>query len=310
MTYTFLRYSSYLQEKYGGPVYRVPVDAGLGCPHRWEQFGIGGCRFCGESAGRASFVAPGDSISEQISKGIGFLRRRYKANRFLLYFQAYSGTYGDTATLRKFYDPALAEEAFSELVVSTRPDCIDGSVAELLSTYRTRERDVWVELGLQSANEETLARINRRHGLAEFEAAVDLLRAAGVKIAVHVMFGLPGEGLSECLSTIRYLNRFRPEGIKIHNVHVTSDAALSHDYRAGEITVPSAERHLGYVVEALQLLPPDTVIMRLTCDSDPGIRLAPRRFLEKQRFYREVEDRLRALGVAQGSRYHEVQQCR
>lgn len=310
MTGSFLRYSSYLKEKYGGPVYRVPVDAGLGCPHRWDQFGIGGCRFCGESAGRAAFVAPGDSISQQISKGTQFLRRRYKADRFILYFQAYSGTHGDIATLRELYDTALGEEAFEELIVSTRPDCIDESVAELLSSYRTRERDVWVELGLQSANEETLTRVNRRHGLAEFEAAVRLLRSAGAKIAVHVMFGLPGEGLSDCLATVSYLNRFRPEGIKIHNVHVTSDAALSHDYRAGEVTVPSSERHLNYVVEALQLLPRDTVIMRLTCDSDPGTRLAPKRFLEKQHFYREVEDRLRALGVAQGSRYHEVQQCR
>jgi hypothetical protein len=306
----FLRYSSYLQEKYGGPVYRVPVDAGLGCPHRWDQFGIGGCRFCGESAGRAAFVAPSDTIPQQISKGSGFLRRRYKANRFILYFQAYSGTHGDISSLRHLYDSALAEEDFAELIVSTRPDCIDESVAELLSSYRTRDRDVWVELGLQSAKEETLERINRRHGLAEFEAAVNLLRSAGVKLAVHVMFGLPGEGLSDCLDTIAYVNRFRPEGIKIHNVHVTSDAALSHDFLAGEVTVPSSERHLDYVVEALQLLPPDTVIMRLTCDSDPGTRLAPKRFLEKQKFYRKVEDRLRALGVAQGSRYHEVQQCR
>lgn len=301
----FLRYSTYLRSKYGGPVYRVPVDAGFGCPHRSDDARGSGCRYCGATAGRASFVDPAESLAGQIAKGTEFLRRRYKAQQFLLYFQAYSGTHGDLEGLRTLYDEGLSAAPFRELVVSTRPDCVDPGVADLLASYRKTGLDVWVELGLQSANEDTLHRVNRRHGLAEFEEAFALLRRAEIKIAVHVMFGLPGEGLDECLSTVSYLNRFHPEGIKIHNVHVTADAALAHDFYAGEITVPSMDRHLGYVVEALQLLPKDVIIMRLTCDSDPRIRLAPKRQVEKQQFYRDVEARLEALGASQGSRYHE-----
>lgn len=306
----FLRYSTYLRSKYGGPVYRVPVDAGFGCPHRIDGLSGSGCRYCGATAGRAAFVDPAESLAGQIAKGTGFLRRRYKAEQFLLYFQAYSGTHGDVERLRKLYDEGLSAAPFRELVVSTRPDCLDPAVVDLLSSYRTDNREVWVELGLQSADENTLRRVNRRHGLAEFEESFVLLRRAGIKVAVHVMFGLPGEGMEECLSTVSYLNRFHPEGIKIHNVHVTADAALAHDYYAGEVTVPSRERHLAYVVEALQLLPEDVIIMRLTCDSDPQIRLAPKRLIEKQQFYRDVEARLEALGAFQGSRYHEEQQCK
>ncbi len=305
MSSPFRRYSTYLREKYGSPVYRVPVDAGFGCPHRPDDGPGSGCRFCGATAGRAAFVDPTESLAAQIAKGTEFLRRRYKAEHFLLYFQAYSGTHGDPEHLKKLYDQGLAAAPFRELVVSTRPDCVDSGIVDLLSSYQQADREVWVELGLQSAKEDTLRRINRRHGRREFEDAFGLLRRAGIKVAVHVMFGLPGEGLNDCLSTVSYLNRFHPEGIKIHNVHVTADAALAHDFRAGEVTVPSRERHLGYVVEALQLLPRDVIIMRLTCDGDADLRLAPKGLIEKQQFYRDVEARLEALGASQGSRYYE-----
>ncbi len=299
----FFRYSAYLRDRYGARVYRVPVDAGLGCPHRSSELYPCGCRYCGAGAGRASFVNPAASIEDQIEAGISFLSMRYDATEFLLYFQAYSGTHGSVEHLKRLYDAALARADFRELVVSTRPDCIDSSVVALLASYRSPQREVWVELGLQSSREETLRRINRRHGIREFEEAFGLLRDAGLRIAVHVMFGLPGEGLQECLQTVSYLGHFRPDGIKIHNVHVTSDAALAHDFLAGEVSVPSREKHLGYVVEALQLLPADVVVMRLTCDSDSAVRLAPREQIEKQKFYRDVESRLEALGARQGSRY-------
>jgi hypothetical protein len=219
---------------------------------------------------------------------------------FLLYFQAFSNTYADPHTLRRLYDYGLSLADFRELIVSTRPDCVDDARASLLASYRTSRRDVWVELGLQSGNDDTLERIHRGHTVAQFNSAYTMLKERGVKVAVHLVYGLPGEGLAEVRRTVAYVARLRPDGVKIHNLHVPYDTPLFHELLLGELTVPSPERHLRYVVETLPMLPRDTLIMRLTCDTPANRLAAPRRFWEKSRFYQEVAAGLRRRGAEQG----------
>lgn len=302
----FRSYSRYLRERYGERAYRVSVDAGFSCPHRDRRTDGTGCTFCECTGSRAPYLGDAGRLDEQVAGSIRFLTRRYRARVFLLYFQAFSNTYADPQTLRRLYDHGLGLADFRELIVSTRPDCVDVPRADLLASYRTARRDVWVELGLQSANDETLARIRREHTAEQFDSAYTILKERGVKVAVHLVYGLPGEGLAEIRRTVRHVARLAPDGLKIHNLHVPYHAPVFDELLQGELTVPSPERHLRYVAETLPLLPPDTVIMRLTCDTPAERLAAPRRFWGKSRFYQETAALLRRRGERQGSRRHQL----
>jgi hypothetical protein len=177
---------------------------------------------------------------------------------------------------------------------------VDPEIVDVLASFRSQVEDVWVELGLQSSHEETLKRIRRGHGRTEFERGFSLLRSRKLKIAVHLIFGLPGEGWEEIRKTIRYIARFRPDGIKIHNLHIPFQAPLFQEFLLGELSIPCAERHLQYVVRALELLPPETLIMRFTCDT-PKDRLAfPRTFPDKATFLACLSQKLAEQDTWQG----------
>ena len=294
-------YGSYLQERYGERAFRVAVDAGFSCPNRGTDRNRPGCLYCEGTGSRAPYLGDRESLREQVDAGIRFLRHRYRARTFLLYFQAFSSTFAPVGTLKDIYDRTLAFADFRELIVSTRPDCIDAERADLLASYRTPERDVWVELGLQSACDETLRRIRRGHGVAEFLSAFRQLRERGIRIAVHLIFGLPGEGRREILETVRLVASLVPDGVKIHNLHVPADTPLHRELLSGEITVPSPQRHLSYTADALELLPRQTVVMRLTCDTPAGRRVLPQRFWDKQEFARRLDRELELRGSFQGS---------
>lgn len=313
---TFLSYAAYLRHKYGRAVYRVSVDAGFSCPNRGPQRSAPGCLYCDERGSRAPYQGSADSapgqreaggridwrqdLRGQIDSGRRFLRSRYGADLYILYFQAFSGTYAPVAKLRRIYDFALGCAHFQELAVSTRPDCIDAARAELLASYRKDDFDVWVELGLQSANETSLRRVNRGHTVEDFDRAFRLCRSAGLKVAVHLIFGLPGEGIAEIRRTIDYLAGLRPEGVKIHNLHIPTGCPLYSEYLSGELSVPCAARHLEYTIHALERLPRDTVIMRLTCDTPEALLAAPRPFPAKARFLSRLREQMDSRGTWQG----------
>ncbi len=173
----FLSYSDYLKNRYGKTVYRVGVDGGFSCPNRKNGRPDHGCSFCGAFGARSAYLGDTEQlIGDQIKKSIGFLKRRYKAEEFILYFQAYSSTFGKIEEIKKVYDYGLSLGNFKELVVSTRPDCITDEICELLTSYRSKDFDVWVELGLQSSNDSTLDRINRGHSYSDFVNAYSILK--------------------------------------------------------------------------------------------------------------------------------------
>jgi hypothetical protein len=203
-------------------------------------------------------------------------------------------------TLHAIYDFALSCTPFRELAVSTRPDCIDAPRAELLASYRKKDFDVWVELGLQSANERSLLRINRGHTVEDFDRAFRLCRSLGLKLTVHLIFGLPGEGMEEIRRTIDYVAGLNPEGVKIHNLHIPTGCPLYSEYLSGELSVPCADRHLEYTIQALERLPRDTVVMRLTCDTPEALLAAPRPFPAKSRFLSRLREEMNDRGAWQG----------
>ncbi len=311
----FLSYGRYLRQKYGEPTYRIGVDGGFSCPNRGCDRKTGGCSFCDEFGSQAAYQRDWsdtgilslderlDSVKKQISAGTVFLKKRYAAKSFILYYQAFSSTFGRVSDLQRIYDAGLKTMDFRELVVSTRPDCVNRETAALLGGYRNDGFDVWVELGLQSAADATLERIGRGHTVEQFDNAVGLLREHGIRVAAHVIFGLPGEGMTEILNTIEHVAAHSIDGIKIHDLHLPRNSRLLREYLLGEIALPAPGRHLEYTIAALERLPSDTVVMRLTCDTPVHSRALPINPIRKGVFINLVRNEMAKRGTYQGRLY-------
>ena len=313
----FTAYGPYLKNRYGASAFRVGIDGGFSCPNRLNGRKSPGCSYCDAFGARAMYQRTEGELSDDVSedikadiaeqteKAVRFLKKRYKAELFLLYFQAFSNTYGNTRMLKSVYDYALSLQDYRELIVSTRPDCIDEERAELLASYREQGLDVWVELGLQSSSNETLKLINRGHTVEDFLSAYNLLREYKIKIAVHLIFGLPGEGIEQISETCRLTASLKPEGVKFHNLHIPYNSEMYKDYTKGLVNVPTVEEHLEYVIKAIELMPESTVIMRLTCDSQESERAAPRDFIKKTEFYNLLRREMEKRGTFQGRLFKE-----
>jgi radical SAM protein (TIGR01212 family) len=243
------------------------------------------------------------TLSRQVEQAMGFLQRRYAAEAFILFFQAFSNTNAPVAVLQRVYDEGLDLAPFRGLSVATRPDCIDEEKADLLSSYKGRGLDVWVELGLQTSSEATLERIGRGHTVDQFVTAYRILKSRGLKVAVHLIFGLPGESLPEILETIQFVAALEADGVKIHNIHVPAGTVLAREYAMGEFTPPGPDSHIEYVIAAIERLPRQTVIMRLLCETPEERLLAPRSFPVKQQFNDQLAAAMRGRGAFQGRLY-------
>lgn len=240
---------------------------------------------------------------------MAFARRRYGARLFFPYFQAFSSTYAPVEELEARYDAAIgaveaeAPGSVRGLVVSTRPDCIDDAVAGLLARYAERGLEVWVELGLQSGVDATLARIRRGHTVADFIRACDILGRPGIRVAAHLILGLPGEDRAAMLEGARIASELRLAGVKFHDLHVPRGSTLAGEYIAGELALLSMETYLEVLADAVELLDPSTEILRLGTDSPESERLAPRHAFDKRKLYDRLEGELERRATRQGSRY-------
>jgi radical SAM protein (TIGR01212 family) len=298
----YLTYARYLTDRHGCIVYRVAVDAGFSCPNRPEGRSSRGCTYCAEEGGRAPYLSAASrtAVETQVQESIAFLRSRYRAEAFILFFQAFSNTNAPVAKLREIYDHGLSLAPFVGLNVATRPDCLDAEKTDLLASYRSRGLEVWAELGLQTSDDITLRRVARGHTAEDFLRAYQMLKDRGVKVAVHLIFGLPGEDMTEIMRTMEFVARLEPDGVKIHNLHIPDGTVLAEELQKGELTAPTAPRHLEYVIAAIERLPPATVIMRLTCDTPEERLAAPRHFWPKGLFLERLSDAMQARGARQG----------
>jgi len=296
-SYPFNRYSDYLRTRFGGTVYRVAVDAGFTCPVRDSGMP---CTYCDLAGSRAPYLGEVNGVEEQIAAGLSFLKRRYRADRFLLYFQAFSNTYAPVADLRRIYDHALSCGDFEGLIVSTRPDCIDSERAELLAQYRARDLDVWVEMGLQTANDETLVRIRRGHTSAQFAEAVEICKRFQLNTAAHLILGLPGEGAEDAVRSSEFVSRLGIDAVKFHNLVVVEGTKLYEQFLDGRATAPDAEAYLDLLIAALEHLPPEIIVMRLTCDAPRNVTALPEGRPQKNAFVRRLAADMKSRATWQG----------
>ena len=286
-----------MQAVYGRKIRKICVDGGFTCPNRDGRCGTGGCIFCG-ARGAGEQLDPSKSIRQQAEAAM----QHRPGNEWILYFQNFTNTYAPVSVLKSRYDAALIDDSIRVLDIGTRPDCITPEIAGLLAGYANK-REVWVELGLQTTNDETAKRINRGYPLAVFREAVRILKQHGLSVIVHIILGLPGETLSDIRRTIDVLNECRIDGIKIHSLFIMKDTRLAELYRAGAFTPISMQTYISWAIDALTRLSPDVTVHRMTGNCLRSELVAPDWITERDLILCTIDRRMYAEGLTQGCRF-------
>ncbi len=255
------QYSAYLKNKFGVKVYKITLDAGFSCPNRDGKISRGGCIFCDEGGSFSQAHSNLLSIEEQIDTGIKSLSARFKAQKFMSYFQAYSNTYKPVKELEKIYNSALCRDEIVGLSIGTRPDCVDDEKLDLITGYKD-DYYTWIEYGLQSIHDKTLRKINRGHDFDCFLKAYEKTKERGINVCVHVIFGL-WETHDEIMQTAQKLAELKVDGVKIHMLCALENTKLADMYYRGEIGFMSEEEYVQTVCDFLEYLPKTTTIHRL-----------------------------------------------
>ena len=277
----YLSFNQFLRDRFGERVQKITLDAGLTCPNRDGTRGTGGCIYCDRfGSGTGNSITVPDVRTQALS-GMQYLAKRYKARKFIAYFQSFSNTYAPVDTLKFLYDQVVDIPGIVGLSVATRPDCIHEEVLELLASYTPRLM-VWLELGLQSANDKTLEFINRGHTYQEFVHAFDLARRYPLLLCVHMIIGLPGEGRQHVMHTADKLARIKPDSLKIHSLYINKDTRLEALFRNGAYTPLDQQAFVTLACDVLGTLPAQTVIQRITGDPRRDELVAPQWALRKQ----------------------------
>ena len=272
--------SRFLKERFGAKVYRVTLDGGFTCPNVDGTVAVGGCIFCDNRSFSPNRRLPRTTIREQVRHGVEILSARYRADRFLAYFQAATNTYAPPDKLRRLYDEALNHPQMVGLAIGTRPDCVPDEILDLLEHY-ARNRYVCLELGLQSIHARSLDWMNRGHHFDAFVDAVKRCQGRGLDLCAHVILGLPGESRQDMLATADALASLPVDAVKIHNLHVVKDTPLESMFRSGQVRMLDFAEYVGLVCDFLERLPPTMVIHRLNGDAPPDYLVAPLWCLEK-----------------------------
>ena len=275
--------SEVLKEQYGEKIYRLALESGCTCPNRDGTVGHGGCTFCSEggSGEFASKVAP---VDEQIEQAKALVRSKTDGTHFIAYFQSFTNTYGDLNRLRELYLETINREDIVILSLGTRPDCLGDDVIELLKELNGI-KPIWVELGLQTVHDRTAERINRCYPLSTFEDAYRRLKAAGLTVIVHLILGLPGESEEDMLDSVRYLAALTPppDGVKLQLLQILRGTRMAEEFEKGLVPVMTLPEYTNLIVKALRILPPETVIHRLTGDGPRRLLIAPEWCTDKKR---------------------------
>ena len=280
---------------YGEKVHKAAIDAGLTCPNIDGSRGIGGCIYC--SGGSGYFTAENTlSVTEQFNAERERIRKKHPEARIIAYFQAHTNTYASTDNLRTLFNEAITAGA-QGLAIATRADCIDKERVELIKSLPV---PVTVELGLQTIHDSTAQLINRCHSFEEFKRGYQMLKEAGIRVCVHIINGLPSENEEMMLETAETLGKLHPDGVKIHLMHVIEGTRLAEIYKRGEYIPLEKQQYIEIVIKQLELLPPETVIERITGDGDKKTLLAPDWTKNKRAVLNAIDKKLARRDTWQG----------
>lgn len=291
--------NKYLKDKFGERTLKICIDGGFTCPNRDGRVGYGGCAFCSER-GSGEHIVP-DKISNQVKNYFSSYKAE-RANKFIAYFQNFTNTYDSIENLKMKYDAALVDDRIVALAIATRPDCISEDICKLLKSY-SEKYYVWVELGLQTSNENTGKVINRGYTDEQFSTAVSLLNKYNIDVVTHIMVGLPGENFDDIKNTVDFINNHSIQGLKIHSTYVVKNTRLADMYFNGTYTPISLEYYLDCASYILTHISPDIVIHRVSGDAPKDLLMAPDWNLHKKWIINGLDKLLRDKDLYQGMDY-------
>lgn len=292
-----------MREKYGEKVHKLAINAEFTCPNRDGSKGIGGCTFCNNTSFAPNAKKP-PTIIEQIGLGKQVVQKRTGAKKYMAYFQAYTNTYADIEFLKQNYDAALGEKKVIGLSVGTRPDCVPDAVLALLADYQQQGHEVWLELGLQSAFDESLIKVNRGHGFAEYQDAIKRARQYQIKVCTHLIIGMPDESLEQSLASHQRVIDVGTDGLKLHPLHVVKGTMLANQWRKGQYTTLGFRDYVAVATEMIKHTPVDVIYHRLTGTARDNVLLAPEWCGKKWMVLNAIHDQLHADDARQGCALH------
>lgn len=304
--------NEYCKQAFGDKVYRLSLNGGMTCPNRDGSLGIGGCTFCSEG-GSGDFAATYDvSVSAQITEAKTRIQQKTDCNKFIAYFQAYTNTYAPIEHLRRIYTEALQEPDVVALSIGTRCDCLGDEVLDLLKELAHRnwpvsnglsQKPIWVELGLQTIHNNTHARLNTHTTVVGFDIAVSKLQALGIPVITHVILGLPGETKEMMLETVSHIASLPIVGIKLQLLHILKGTKLAFEYESKPFPLFLMEEYCDFIIDCLEILPPDMVVHRLTGDGPRNLLIAPLWSTDKKRVLNTINKKLNERKTYQGRLY-------
>ncbi len=314
MSKPYRTYNEYLKQKFGAKVYKVTLDAGFTCPNRDGSKAKGGCTFCDTTGSSSRAQDRRDSLSDQVLKNIAKQRRRFKAEKFIAYFQSFTNTYAPVERLKMLYDEAVnAHPDVIGLAVSTRPDCVDAEKLALIASYQgpgeyVPERYVSIEYGLQTIHNRTLERVNRAETYEDFLKAYALTQAFNLDHCVHVILGMPGESHADMMATADVLAELGVMGVKIHLLCAMEHTPLAKEFAQGLWTPLSQVEYVQLVCDFIERLHPECIIHRIAGNGHHQHVLAPLWLQHKHAVTTDIDAEFARRGTRQGSRFRQVVQ--
>lgn len=285
-----------LQRRYGEKIYKLTLHGGFSCPNRDGTIGVGGCTFC-NVASIIDESIQANSISAQLAKQAQQMK---KSKRYLAYFQAYTSTYAEVKTLKNMYEEALNCADIVGLCVGTRPDCVPDEALDLLASYHSKGYEVWLELGLQTAQDHILQDINRGHTFDDYHQTVQKARKLGIKVCTHLIIGLPGESKQDNLITLDRVLASGVDGLKLHPLHIVDGSLMAIAWRAGRQAVLSLTQYVNIAGDIIRHTPADVLFHRISANARKPTLLAPDWCENHWQSMNAIDHNLRTYG-AQGS---------
>jgi len=299
MVSRYNQFNTWLKNKFGERTLKICIDGGFSCPNRDGSKGCGGCIFCGERGSGENTKRI--DISAQVTNHLNSYKAD-RAHKFIAYFQNFSNTYDKVEVLKERYNSALIDDRIVALGVATRPDCIDEDVVKLLESYKEKYY-VYVELGLQTANENVAHKFNRGYSNEEFVKAVNLLNKYNIDIVTHIMVGLPYEEENDIIDTVNFINSLNIMGVKIHSTYIIKNTLLESLYEDGKYNPITLEYYVENVCNIISHLRPDIVICRITGDAPKDLLVEPKWNARKKIVLNAINKELEEKNIYQGDKY-------
>ena len=298
-------FSSYCRRIFSSRVQKISIDAGFTCPNRDGTKGTGGCTFCDNKTFNPAYCLPENSVSTQLEQGISFFRERYKTQKYLAYFQAYSNTYAPLEYLKVLYDEALSHREVIGLVIGTRPDCVSEELFDFLDEL-SKEFFVSLEFGIESTLDRTLERVNRGHSFREVEEVFKACSAHNFKVGAHLILGLPGEDETDILSHADKLSVLPFHFLKLHQLQIIRGTIMAKEYEAepGDFLNFTADHYIDLTIRFLERLNPEIILERFISQSPPDKLISPKWGLKNHEFTAKLENEMKKRKTWQGRLYN------